>query len=92
MEKSIFTREYAVFLRQLRAERKRARLTQTELAERLGQTQSFISKCERGERRIDVVELRAFCDAIGLSYTEFVRRFEATVAKRKSGKEKGKLK
>ncbi|MCK4785763.1 MAG: helix-turn-helix transcriptional regulator [Desulfobacteraceae bacterium] len=76
MEKSIFTRDYDVFLRQLRAEREKARLTQAELAERLNQTQSFISKCERGERRIDVVELRAFCHAIGISYTEFVIRFE----------------
>lgn len=82
MEKSIFTRDYAVFLRQLRAEREKAGHTQAELAERLNQTQSFISKCERGERRIDVVELRAFCQAIGISYTEFVIRFERSLTRK----------
>ncbi|MFH1893462.1 MAG: helix-turn-helix transcriptional regulator [Candidatus Zixiibacteriota bacterium] len=82
MEKSIFTREYAAFLRQLRAERKQAQLTQAMLAKRIGQTQSFVSKCERGERRIDIVELRAFCKAIGISYTGFVRKFDIALGGR----------
>lgn len=80
MEKSLFSKDYAVFLRQLRKARKDARLTQDELAKRLGETQSFISKCERGERRIDVVELRAFCEAIGISFPSFVKQFNAAVA------------
>ncbi|GAB4287626.1 MAG: hypothetical protein Fur0025_21220 [Oscillatoriaceae cyanobacterium] len=58
MEKSIFTQEYGIFLSHLRSARKGAGLTQEQVADRLGQTQSFVSKCERGERRIDVVELR----------------------------------
>lgn len=40
--------------------RKDAGLTQVEVARRLGRTQSFVTKAERGERRLDVVELRAF--------------------------------
>ena len=52
-------------------------LVKTRLARRLGETQSFISKCERGERRIDVVELRAFCKALGISFTTFVRRLDS---------------
>lgn len=35
-------------------------MTQTEVARRLGKPQSYVSKCESGERRVDVVELRAF--------------------------------
>lgn len=77
MPKSVFSNNYAVFLRELRAARVRAGLTQVDLAERLGETQSFVSKCERGERRLDVIELRLFCHAMGISTTTFVRRLES---------------
>jgi transcriptional regulator with XRE-family HTH domain len=63
MEKSIHSHQYRVFLDVLRKARRRAGLTQVELAKKVGEEQSFVSKCERGERRIDVVELRAFCQA-----------------------------
>jgi len=74
MQKSIVSREYKLFLSGLREARRRAGFTQGELAKRLGQTQSFISKCERGERRIDVIELRAFCKALGVDFVSFVTR------------------
>ena len=61
MEKSIYSKEYSLFLEQLRKAREEKGLTQTDVAQSLGQTQSFVSKVERGERRIDIVELRAFC-------------------------------
>lgn len=57
MEKTINSAEYGRFLNLLRQLRKQAGLTQEELARRLSSTQSFISKCESGERRIDIVEL-----------------------------------
>ncbi len=76
MEKSLFSEGYTAFLRQLRAARNHAGLTQAELAKRLHATQSFVSKCERGERRLDVIELRAFCRGIGISFTEFTRRLD----------------
>ncbi len=44
MDKSIFSREYEVFLRRLREARRHAGLTQEQLAARLGQTQRFVSK------------------------------------------------
>ena len=62
-----------MFLRELRAARRRGGLTQVDLAEKIGETQSFISKCERGERRIDVVELRSFCRAFGASLSAFIQ-------------------
>lgn len=86
MEKSIFSKDYAVFLVHLKAARRKSGLTQDELAKRLGQTQSFISKCERGERRIDVVELRQFCLAIGISLTDFISTLQTEMEK-VSGKE-----
>lgn len=79
MAKSIYQADYAVFRVYLRKTRLAAGLTQKELAERLHQTQSFVSKCERAERRVDVVELRAFCRVLGLSLTDFIRDLEAAL-------------
>lgn len=76
MEKSIYSRDYGVLIDKLRKAREDKGLTQTEVAERLGQTQSFVSKVERSERRIDVVELRAFCSAIGISFSSFTDRLD----------------
>ena len=79
MEKSLFSQNYAVFLRQLREAREEAGLTQETLAKRLGKTQSFVSKCERGERRLDIVEVRAFCKAMRLSFPKFVEKFDKSL-------------
>jgi transcriptional regulator with XRE-family HTH domain len=79
MEKSLFSENYEVLLRQLREARLEAGLTQEEVASRLQQTQSFISKCERGERRIDLVELHEFCRAFGIPFTKFVKELDETL-------------
>ncbi|MBI1784580.1 helix-turn-helix transcriptional regulator [Candidatus Sumerlaeota bacterium] len=76
MEKSLWSKEYRLVLAHLIQARQKAGLTQAQLADRLAETQSFISKCERGERRLDVVELRRFCKAIGVSFLELVRRLD----------------
>lgn len=60
--------------------RKEAGLTQEQLAQKLGVTQSFIAKVEGGERRVDIVELRAFCAALGISLSEFVETFEREIS------------
>lgn len=60
-------------LRQMRVE---AALTQTELAARIDKDQTFVSKYESGERRLDVLELREICQAIGVSLEEFANRLE----------------
>ena len=69
-------RDRKVFLRLLRRVRIEAKLTQAQLAKTLGVTQARVSKYEQGERRIDMLDLKAVCDAIKLPLTEFVRRFE----------------
>lgn len=86
MEKSIYTKEYSLFLEQLRKAREEKGLTQTEVAERLGQTQSFVSKVERGERRLDIVELRALCIAIGLSLADFVCDVDSAIRNKRNRK------
>jgi len=82
MEKTIYTREYDAVLRQLRETRKKAGVTQVELANRLKLTQSVVSKIERGDRRLDVIELRTFCLAIGISLSDFVTQLERKLARR----------
>lgn len=81
MQKSVFTREYAVLRTMLRETRERAEITQVELAAKLRETQSFVSKCERGERRLDLVQLRAWCSALGVNLGQFVTAFESTLKK-----------
>lgn len=81
MQKSIVSRDYKVFLRLFREAREKAMLTQVEVAEKIGQSQSFVSKCERGERRIDVVELRTYCLAFEISFAEFTKEFDRALGK-----------
>lgn len=66
MPSSAFTDEYATLIRILIAARKSAGVTQAELAERLGKPQPFISKVERGVRRIDVIEFYAIARALSI--------------------------
>jgi transcriptional regulator with XRE-family HTH domain len=81
MQKSIHSTRYAIFLKVLREARERAGLTQVQLARKIGETQTFVSKCERGERRIDVIELRTFCRAFGLSLGQFVGALELAISR-----------
>ncbi|HUR42440.1 MAG TPA: helix-turn-helix transcriptional regulator [Verrucomicrobiae bacterium] len=60
----------------LRAVREEAGLTQAALAKRLNVDQSFVSRLERGERRLDLVEVLDLCRACGLPFRTFVQRFE----------------
>ena len=83
MAKSITTHEYDALLRLLREVRVANGVTQVELATRLKLTQSQISKCERGEVRLDLVQLRTHCQALGISLPEFVSKFEAKLRPRK---------
>ena len=76
MKKSLFSEDYRCFLKLLREVRERAGLTQEQIAERLETTQSIISKCERGERRLDIVELKAWCQALDISLPVFITEFE----------------
>jgi len=79
-KKSIFTREYAVVLRLLREAREGAGMTQIDLANALKRTQSFVSKVERGETRLDVIQLRAVLAALGTTLPVFIRRLEREIA------------
>jgi transcriptional regulator with XRE-family HTH domain len=77
MEKSVHTAEYATLLDMLREARRQAGVTQVELAARLRKSQSFVSKVEVGETRLDVIQLRTILRALGTSLREFVARLDA---------------
>ena len=57
---SVHTKSYQEFLRKLRQARADAGLTQAQVAKALKKPQSFVSKCESGERRVDFAELQSF--------------------------------
>jgi len=65
--------EYQAFLKRLIAARKAAKLTQGDVAKLLGKPQSFISKCESGERRVDIIELDAFASVYKKPLNFFVK-------------------
>jgi transcriptional regulator with XRE-family HTH domain len=71
---SIHTREYDRFRALLIDVRKKAGLSQAELAKRLAKPQSFVSKFERGERRLDVIEFQSVAQALGFDALRLLRR------------------
>ena len=57
----------------LREAREQAGLTQTDLAKRLGVGQSYVSKIENGDRKIEVAELVLVCRALGIDPVKFIK-------------------
>ena len=77
--KSIYDRGYRVLVECLRTARHDAKVTQAELAAKLRANQSYVSKYERAERRLDIIEVRAICSALGLDFLQIVERFEKAI-------------
>ncbi len=69
---SAFPVEYRKFLHRLRIARQEAQLTPQDVAKRLRKPQSFVSKSESGERRIDPVELRHLAEIYGKPISYFL--------------------
>jgi transcriptional regulator with XRE-family HTH domain len=74
--KSIHTAPYIRLLELLIDRRNSAGLTQAEVAERLGRPQSYVSKFERGERRLDVIEFLEVCRHLETDPHELLRSLE----------------
>lgn len=79
MRKTIYQRENVCLLALLRDARERGGLSQMELSTKLGKPQSYISKIERGERRLDVIELRRICQVLNLDLRKFVDSLEHAI-------------
>ena len=75
------TKEHKILLKLLKKTRVEAGLRQTDLAKKLRVPQSMISKYEVGERRIDLLEVRDVCSALGISLADFVQQLETLLSK-----------
>ena len=62
MNKSVYTKDYKEIIERLKIARIKAGLAQQDVADKLGKPQSYISKIESGERRLDVAEMKKFAD------------------------------
>ena len=76
MTKSTHLTQKKKLLTLLRNVRVDAGLTQADLASHLHRDQTFVSKYESGERRLDILELREVCHAIGIDFVTFIRRLD----------------
>ena len=74
MQKSRHTKHYRRFLAALREAQVADGVNKVEAPKAFGTHASFISKCESGERRVDVVELAQFCRLYRIRLNDFLRR------------------
>lgn len=82
MSKPLHNEDYRVFLLLLRAIREAQGVSQAQLAALLEQDQTFVSKCETGIRRLDVIELRLWVNALGFDLMEFTEALEEQLTSR----------
>lgn len=73
MSKTIYSKEHKYIVEQLKKAREGANLSQEEVAKILGKTQSYISKIESGQRKIDIVQLKEFAKIYKKDITYFVK-------------------
>jgi len=76
LKKSLRSKEQVELQKLLADARKEAGLLQEELAKRLEKPQSFVSKYEIGERRLDMIEVYHICKVIGIPFSEFAKKIE----------------
>lgn len=74
MKKTLREQRYAALTSLLRDKRKKAGMTQAELAKKLRRPQSYVSKYERGDRRLDMIEFLEIAQVIGFDINEFLQK------------------
>ena len=74
--RSLHTKPYQAFVAVMVLARQEADMSQHELARRIGKPQSFVSKYERRERRLDVAEFIKVARALGLDPAKLIRRID----------------
>jgi transcriptional regulator with XRE-family HTH domain len=75
--KSGYDETYGRFSQLLTEARKQSGLSQQEVAYRLGRPQTYVSKCERGTRRMDMVEFLEMADVIGFDPVTFIKNLRS---------------
>lgn len=76
MKKRVYLAQRARLTNLLREMRLEAGITQTDLAARIEKDQAYVSRYESGQRRLDVLEVREICQAIGTSLEQFAKKLE----------------
>lgn len=76
VKKKVYIAQRTRLITLLREMRLESGLTQTELAVRIEKDQAYVSRYESGQRRLDVLETREICRALGISLEEFARKLE----------------
>ena len=79
MAKTVHRPEYEALATLLRDARLKANLTQGDLAKRLSRSQVYVSNVENTVRRLDVLELRDYCLALGLGLERLLARWERSL-------------
>ena len=74
MVKSVFTQKYKAFREMLIQAREAAGLNQRDLSAKMSRPQSYVSKYERGERRLDFVEFLEVAEALGIDPVDFIEK------------------
>ena len=77
MVKSLHSRQYAIFRELLARAREDAGMTQAQVATKLGKPQSYVSKYESGDRRLDVTEFIQIADLLSLDVGVFLDQYRA---------------
>ncbi len=76
MIKTLHSVEHKILLNLLKGLRHSKGLTQLELSNLLDVPQSFVSKYELGERRLDIIELRSICRKLDIDFLKFIKSLE----------------
>ena len=71
--KSIYDEDYIEIITRLRIIRTSKNITQLDLANKMGKTQSFVSKIESCERRLDVIEFLRWLDTLNISFSDVIQ-------------------
>lgn len=72
-KKTLYAKENATFVERLRVARQEARLTQVQVAKKIGRPQSHVSNIESGQQRVDVIELKRFAKLYGKDVNYFLK-------------------
>lgn len=81
MKKSIFTEKYKFFCEALIDARLRSGLTQQELSKKIGRPQSYVSKYEVGERRLDIVEFLEIASVLSITPNAIIKKIKNVAEK-----------
>lgn len=81
MPKSVHTPAYHLFRRLLREQRERLGLKQRALSRVLEEHHTYVNLCESGERQLNIIELRQWCQALRISFPDFVKQLDTELTR-----------